>query len=195
VCGATPADHANTKSRHIWTAVRATSRTRLRWRGRGKLPEPDGFYLELDDGNLRLVNNVTTDWHGLMIVTRINYFTRIGKAAFFARLVRLRPGRIVRCDVGVLIAAPDLGARISTRDATQFSILIEVVSPSYRDEDWVRKMRDYAAAGAPRYWIVEEHPSDPTDAVVHRFVNRGGVFEPDSEIELSKLVAADSAGA
>lgn len=152
------------------------------------LPEPDCFYLELDNGNLRLVNNVTTDWHGLMIFTLVNYFTRIGKFALAARSVRLRPGRIVRCDVGVLIEPPDLGARISTRDATQFSILVEVVSPNYRDEDWVRKMQEYAAAHAPRYWIVDEHPSDPTDAIVHRFVNRGGVFEPDSEIALATLI-------
>jgi hypothetical protein len=52
-------------------------------------------------------------------------------------------------------------------------------------------MRDCAAAGAPRYWIVEEHPTDPSDAIVHRFLNRGGVFEPESEIELSKLLAGD----
>jgi Uma2 family endonuclease len=156
-----------------------------------QLPEPDGFYFELDDGNLRLVNNVTTDWHSLMIFMLVSYFNRIGKFAMAARLVRLRPGRIVRCDVGVLVARPDYAAQVSTRDATQFSILIEVVSKAYRDEDWVRKMRDYAVAGAPRYWIVEEHPTDPADAVVHRFVNRGGAFEPESEIELSKLVAAD----
>jgi hypothetical protein len=28
------------------------------------------------------------------------------------------------------------------------------------------------------------------DGIVHQFVNRGGVFEPEREIELSKLVAA-----
>jgi Uma2 family endonuclease len=156
-----------------------------------QLPEPDGFYFELDDGNLRLVNDVTTDWHSLVINTLVNYFAQIGKFALAERLVRLRRGRIVRCDVGVLIARPDYAARISTRDATQFSILIEVVSNDYRDEDWVRKMRDYAVAGAPRYWIVEEHPTDPADAIVHRFVNRGGAFEPESETELSKLVATD----
>jgi Uma2 family endonuclease len=153
-----------------------------------KLPELDGFYFELDDGNLRLINNVTTDWHSVMIHTLVSYFMGIGKFAVAERLVRLRPGRIPRCDVGVLIAPPDLSARISTRDATQISIIVEVVSKDYRDEDWVRKMREYAEANVPRYWIVDEHPTDPADAIVHMFINRGGRFEPESEVELSKLV-------
>jgi Uma2 family endonuclease len=154
------------------------------------LPEPDLFYYELDDGNLRLINDMTTDWHSLMIFTLLTYFQRIGQFASSERQVRLRPGRIVRCDVGVLVVAPDFNAEISTRDATEFSVVIEVVSPSYRKQDWDRKMREYAAAHVPRFWIVEKHPSDPVDGIVHQFVNRGGVFEPEHEIELSKLVAA-----
>lgn len=155
-----------------------------------KLPEPDLFYFELEDGNLRLVNNMTTDWHSVVIYTLLKYFERIGKFAVSERRVWLRPGRIVRCDVGVLVAKPDLSAEVATRKATEFSILIEVVSPQYRDQDWVRKMREYAEAGGPRYWIVERHPHDPADAIVHQLVNRGGAFQPEQEIELSKLVAA-----
>lgn len=154
------------------------------------LPEPDLFYFELEDGNLRLINNVTTDWHSIVIQMLLTYFQRIGKFALIERKVRLRPGRIVQCDVGVLVAPPDVAARISTREATQFSILVEVVSRNYRDQDWVRKMREYAAANVPRYWIVDEHPADPADGIVHQFVNRGGAFEPEQELELSKLVAA-----
>jgi Uma2 family endonuclease len=155
-----------------------------------KLPEPDLFYFELEDGNLRLVNNVTPDWHSIVIHTLVSYFLRIGKHAVAERKIRLRPGRVVQCDVGVLIAPPDVRARISTRDATKFSIVIEVVSPDYRDQDWGRKMREYAQANTPRYWIVEDHPDNPVDAIVHQFVNRGGRFEPEQEIELSKLVEA-----
>lgn len=33
-------------------------------------------------------------------------------------------------------------------------LLVEVPSPSNEQNDWVRKMRDYAAAGCPEYWIV-----------------------------------------
>jgi Uma2 family endonuclease len=155
-----------------------------------QLPEPDLFYFELEDGNLRLVNNATSDWHSEMIHMLVAFFRRIGKFALSERQTRLRPGRIVRCDVGVLIVAPDLSADVSTRDATDYSIVIEVVSKDYRDQDWVRKMREYAEAGVPRYWIVDRHPNDPADGIVHQFVDRGGAFQPEQEIELSKLVAA-----
>jgi Uma2 family endonuclease len=155
-----------------------------------QLPEPDLFYFELEDGNLRLVNNVTSDWHSVVITTLVNYFTRIGRFALSERRIRLRPGRIVQCDVGVLIAPPNMTARTSTRDATKFSIVVEVVSPKYRDVDWVRKMDEYAKAGVPRYWIVDDHPNDPADGIVHQFVNRGGAFQPEQEITLSTLVAA-----
>jgi Uma2 family endonuclease len=153
-----------------------------------KLPEPDLFYLELDDGNLRLVNNATTDWHSMVIHMLVTYFQRVGRFALSERRIRLRPGRIVQCDVGVLVAPPDMTARVSTRDATKFSIVVEVVSPDYRDQDRVRKMREYAEAQVPRYWIVDDHPNNPTDGIVHQFINRGGRFEPELEIELSKLV-------
>lgn len=154
------------------------------------LPEPDLFYYELEDGNLRLINDMTTDWHSLMIFTLLSYFQRVGQFAFSERQIRLRPGRIVRCDVGVLVVAPDLNAETSTRDATEFSIVVEVVSPSYRKQDWERKMHEYAAASVARYWIVDKHPTDPADGIVHQFVNRGGAFEPEQKVELSKLVAA-----
>ncbi|MGH3682849.1 MAG: Uma2 family endonuclease, partial [Natronosporangium sp.] len=154
------------------------------------LPEPDLFYYELEDGNLRLINDMTTEWHSVMIHTLVNHFQRIGKYAFSERQIRLQPGRIVRCDVGVLVVAPDLNAEVSTRDATEYSVVIEVVSPRYRKQDWDRKMREYATAHVPRYWIVDKHPADPANGIVHQFVNRGGVFEPEQEIELSKLVAA-----
>lgn len=154
------------------------------------LPEPDLFYFELDDGNLRLINDMTSDWHSVMIHTLVSYFRRVGQFALSERQVRLRPGRIVRCDVGVLVVPPDLGAEVSTRDATEFSVVIEVVSPNYRDQDWDRKMHEYAAAGVARYWIVDKHPTNPADALVHQFVNRGGAFEPEQKLELSALVAA-----
>lgn len=155
-----------------------------------QLPEPDLFYFELEDGNLRLINDMTTDWHHVVIMMLASYFHRIGKFAVSERQIWLRPGRIVRCDLGVFVAKPDLSADISTRKATEFSIVVEVVSPRYRDQDWVRKMREYAEAGVPRYWIIERHPHDPEDGIVHQFVNRGGAFEPEQELELSGLTSA-----
>jgi Uma2 family endonuclease len=39
-------------------------------------------------------------------------------------------------------------------DAAEF--VIEVVSPDDPDRDYVKKRQDYAAAGVPEYWIVDQ---------------------------------------
>ena len=77
-------------------------------------------------------------------------------------------------------------------------LAIEVISPSSRSKDSVRKLHDYAAIGIPEYWLI-----DPEAQTLERLVLRDGnysivealegstVFRPDGyeglEIDLGRL--------
>lgn len=50
-------------------------------------------------------------------------------------------------------------------------LVIEVVSPSSRSKDNVRKLHDYAAIGVPEYWLI-----DPEARTLERLVLREGVY-------------------
>ena len=91
------------------------------------------------------------------------------------RLVRLLdavPGVEVVCDMDVTVDAdpdcptvrcPDVsGLRrwpgdVPRLDSTDLLLVVEVVSPSSRQEDWVVKRDEYAAAGIPAYLVVDRH--------------------------------------
>jgi Uma2 family endonuclease len=51
------------------------------------------------------------------------------------------------------------------------------------------KFREYAAVGIPEYWIVDETPDDPTDAIVEIFHLRDGRYAQVLEARLSQLTA------
>lgn len=77
-------------------------------------------------------------------------------------------------------------------------LAVEVISPSSRSKDSVRKLHDYAAIGVPEFWLV-----DPEARTLERLVLRDGiysivealegdaVFRPESfeglEIDLGRL--------
>lgn len=50
------------------------------------------------------------------------------------------------------------------------------------------KFREYAAAGIPEYWIVDEDATSLTDATVEIYHLRAGDYELILEVRLSELV-------
>jgi Uma2 family endonuclease len=50
-------------------------------------------------------------------------------------------------------------------------LAIEVISPSSRSKDSVRKLQDYASIGVPEYWLI-----DPEARTVERLVLRDGLY-------------------
>lgn len=71
---------------------------------------------------------------------------------------------------------PDVMVTPVTDEERRFTgtphLLVEVLSPSNRAHDLVRKTAKYAAAGAPRYWIL-----DPEDTSLTAFELRDGIYE------------------
>jgi Uma2 family endonuclease len=56
-------------------------------------------------------------------------------------------------------------------------LAMEIVSPSSRIEDKVRKREEYARAGIPRYWIVEQ--DQPQTVLMLRLDDVTGVYVPE----------------
>jgi Uma2 family endonuclease len=68
--------------------------------------------------------------------------------------LRLRTGRYREPDLLLLLSAND--PRRSNRYWTGADLVVEVVSPDDPQRDLVRKRREYARAGIPEYWIVNQ---------------------------------------
>ena len=57
-------------------------------------------------------------------------------------------------------------------------LVVEVISPSSRSKDSVRKLYDYAAIGVPEYWLL-----DPEAHTLERLVLRDGVYSIVEAVE------------
>ena len=57
-------------------------------------------------------------------------------------------------------------------------LVVEIISPSSRSKDSVRKLYDYAAIGVPEYWMI-----DPEARTLERLVLRDGTYSIVEAIE------------
>jgi Uma2 family endonuclease len=136
-----------------------------------RLPEVDGVRFELEEGNLLAMNATYAAWHGNMVVDLVVLFRQHGLVAVPERTIRLGHGTMRSCDVGVFHKSLE-DLHQSVHQPAELAIVAEVVSADSRERDYHLKAREYAAAGIPEYWIVDEHPDDAYDGVVrmHRLV-------------------------
>lgn len=145
--------------------------------------EADGYRYEIIDGDM-LVSPVPAKKH-----QRLAYlFTRlVGDAVdarglghvYFAPVdVRLGPHDIVQPDV-IFIRQDRLhiyqpgGVVEGPSD-----LVVEIVSPSSRTRDTVKKLKLYAWAGVPEHWL-----TDPEDRTFRLFVLRNGRYEELTAID------------
>jgi len=108
--------------------------------------------------------------------------TRLG-----AVLTAALPGLLVGTEVGVWLPrnrlrGPDLVA-FASMPATRFLeetpvLVVEVLSPSTRAEDTIRKSPEYASAGISQYWVV-----DPEARSLEVFSNVDGRWEPQLRLD------------
>lgn len=107
--------------------------------------------------------------------------------------------------VGISVPLDELlKARAKSLSSEVIQVAVEVIS---HDDDPKRdrtavardreaKFHEYAAAGIPEYWIVDEVSDDPRDASVEIYRLQGTSYVPVTVARLSELVARDrSAGA
>ncbi len=124
-------------------------------------------HTELIDGALIFMMSPQRWWHGELVTdlvialrTQVPEGSRVGREMTIRLDKRNRP----EPDLIVTDAAYDPDRTQFTPD--EVSLVVEVVSPESADRDRVVKLRKYAEAGIPHYWVVEEEDGLP---VVHTY--------------------------
>ncbi len=158
---------------------------KLRYEDYARIPD-DGLRHEVIDGE-HFMTPSPTSYHQL-VLQRINIqlFNQIMSTGlgtvFVAPIdVELSEHDIVQPDLVVVLT----GNRIITPTKIKGSpdLLIEILSPSTRDNDRNRKRQSYEAAGVPEYWI-----ADPDEHEVAQLVLTDGKYvarEHDGKLGLS----------
>ncbi|WP_169811207.1 Uma2 family endonuclease [Nocardia amamiensis] len=112
------------------------------------------FRYEVREGNLVVMAAAMRPWHANAQARVWRLLTAADRLAYIEQGIVLGDSEIRTCDVGVYRQSPQ--GDHGYRPATEFELLVEVVSPGSVREDRETKPKLYAAAGVPEYWRVEE---------------------------------------
>ena len=92
---------------------------------------------------------------GYLYTDFLAFATKTGGKVLFSPLrLRLWPGKIREPDLVFLASARD--PRRQNQFWTGADLVVEVVSPDDPERDLMTKRREYAQAGIPEYWIVDQ---------------------------------------
>ncbi|HEY2670034.1 MAG TPA: Uma2 family endonuclease [Rugosimonospora sp.] len=163
----------------------------------GRLPIPEGVRIELWNGSLDISAAAQMGWHSQTARRICNLFIDEHRLAY--QEVGVVPGpRAVRTpDVTRFRPEVRPHSRGSQFPATDVDLVAEVVSPESRERDRVVEPLEYAAAGIPEFWLVEEDEADADDAIVNIFrltiVPTGHAYTLTRKVNLTALedAAAD----
>jgi Uma2 family endonuclease len=157
---------------------------------------------EIQDGEL-LIMVPPIAWHD-EIAARVRDVLRPNHA-HVARELHIPAGNNARFP-DVLALSVDwhelVRRRASTVAADEVEIAVEIISHVDDDptkdraavaRDRVVKFREYAQAGIPEYWIVDEVPDDPEDASVEIYRLKDGAYALVRTVLLSDLLAEGTA--
>lgn len=147
---------------------------------------------ELVNGRLEVRSEMPRRWHQHVIKLLLRYFDQLGLYSLSEVGAKVADGTIRVPDVAVLASSDQLGWNDMTLPASAYHTLVEVVSDESGTRDKVTKAEEYAKAGLANYWVVGEHPFQPDDGIVARYVNEGGAFRLQDTVLLSDLLAQSS---
>lgn len=113
--------------------------------------------IEYTDGNIEVLPMPTEEHQSILRFVFLAFFTYLqplGGQVFFAPLrVRIREYKFREPDLLLMLDAAD--PRRSNRFWYGADLVLEVVSEDKPERDLVEKVRDYAEARIPEYWIVD----------------------------------------
>ena len=121
-----------------------------------ELTNQSNHLIEFVDGSIEVLP-MPTSGHQSMLLLLYEHFKaairQLGGRVLVAPLrLQVRPGAFREPDILMLLDASD--PRFQDQYWRGADLVVEVVSPDRPERDTVDKVRDYALAGIPEYWIV-----------------------------------------
>jgi Uma2 family endonuclease len=156
---------------------------------------------EIQDGELHIMVPPTS-WHNEMAYLIESHLRPLHPHA--TREMHIPAGDHARLpDVLALSVGLDelVRRRASTVRADEVEIAVEIISHDASPakdrvavaRDREVKFREYAEAGIPEYWIVDEVPDEPLDGSVEMYRLRDGAYSLVRTVRLSELISEDAA--
>jgi Uma2 family endonuclease len=153
-----------------------------------------GLRIELWEGNLDVSAAAQMRWHAIVMRRIANMFEETGRAVTTETGVVLSRRTVREPDVTRFRAGLKPEYKRSQFPAADVDLVVEVVSAESDKRDHLIKPEEYAGAGIPEFWLVEEHPDDDADAVVNVYrLTPAGVYALVGTNDLSALLAENSA--
>lgn len=153
-----------------------------------RMPPAKGLRIELWEGNLDISAAMQIAWHGLVTEWIWRLVEISGQIASNGIGVTLTERTVRVPDVTRFRAGYQPELRRSQFHPADVDLVVEIVSPESQTRDRVIKPEEYAAAGIPEFWLVEEHPEDEADALVNICqLSTTGHYELARSVDLSTL--------
>ena len=131
-----------------------------------RLTEQTNHLIEFTDGSIEVLPMPTSRHQTILLLLYERFKTAVqptgGKVLVAPLRLRLRPGKFREPDILLLRSTGD--PRYQDAFWLGADLVVEVVSPDRPERDTEEKVRDYAEAGIPEYWIV--NPLDETVTVL-----------------------------
>jgi Uma2 family endonuclease len=127
------------------------------------------YFVEFNEGCLQVLPMPTALHQSLilfLVMSLRGWMTRQepgGRLLFSPFFVKLSASQYREPDVCLMRAANVSRCHAQHWDGADF--VIEIVSDTNRDHDWITKRREYAVSGIPEYWIVD--PTTREVVVLH----------------------------
>ena len=123
-----------------------------------RLTDQTNHFIEFTEGHVEVLPMPTRKHQAIsrfLFLALLAFVQRLGGTVFYAPLrVRVAPGRFREPDLVLLLDVND------SRNQNAFwlgaDLVVEIVSPDHAERDTVIKRTDYAAAGIPEYWIIND---------------------------------------
>jgi Uma2 family endonuclease len=154
----------------------------------GRMPPVKGLRIELWEGNLDVSAAAQMRWHALVMHSIGDLFKATGQEISYETGVVLTDRTVREPDVSRFRRGVFPGYRRSQFSADDVDCVVEVISPESERRDREIKPEEYAKAGIPELWLVEEHPDDEADAIVNVYrLEPAGVYALTRKVALSAL--------
>jgi Uma2 family endonuclease len=153
-----------------------------------RMPPVEGLRIELWEGNLDVAAAAQMRWHALVMRRIGALFEATGREVSYETGVVLTERTVREPDVSRFRAGVFPGYQRSQFPAMDVDLVVEVISAESQTRDRVLKPHEYAAAGIPEFWLVEEHPEDESDGMVniHELTDTGS-YDLVRSVSLSYL--------